>query len=472
MTAESDTSTMQLTFHGAARTVTGSKYRLSTGRAEIGVDAGLFQGMKRLRLLNWEDPPFAPGSLDALLLTHTHLDHTGWLPRLVRLGFRGPVFATRATEDLAGVVLRDAAKIQEEDARYANKKGFSRHKPALPLYTNEDAERALELFRAVPYDEWREVADGVRARWTNTGHLLGAAMIEVDARANGSGTRVLFSGDVGRYDAALHVDPQPRRESDALVIESTYGNRLHPTVPVEDQLAGPLNDTFRRRGVAIFPAFAVGRSQLVTLVLRRLMKKGAIPEVPIHIDSPMAVDATAIYSKYLDDGNLDHDVFADGRQVIFPENVQLHRTVEESKRLNEMDGPAVIISSSGMITAGRILHHLQRRLPHEMNLVCIVGYQAAGTRGRALLEGARTLRMHGRDVPVRARTLVLNGLSGHADADELLRWYESDPSRPARTFVTHGEPEAAEALARRLIDAGAPDVRVPELDQTFDLEPA
>jgi metallo-beta-lactamase family protein len=280
---------------------------------------------------------------------------------------------------------------------------------------------------------------------------------------------VLFSGDVGRYDAALHVDPKPRPESDALVIESTYGNRKHPDVSVEEQIAGPLNETFRRRGVVLVPAFAVGRSQLVTLVLRRLMKKGVIPEVPIHIDSPMAVNATEIYSKYLDDGNLDHDVFEDGRDELFPHNVALHRSVEESKELNGMDGPRVIISSSGMMVGGRILHHLRRRLPDSMNLVCLVGYQAEGTRGRAILEGRKTLRMHGRDVPVNARILVLNGLSGHADSDELLRWYRSCPSVPRRIFVTHGEPEPARALAERLAGVGATDIRIPELDETLDL---
>jgi metallo-beta-lactamase family protein len=459
---------MRLEFHGAARTVTGSRYRLSTGRAEVLVDCGLFQGRKELRLRNREEPGFPPGEMDSLLLTHVHIDHSGYLPRLVREGYHGPIFATPATTDLAGVVLRDAAKIQEEDAAYANKKGFSRHKPALPLYTHEDAERALSRFRRVPFDRWTDVADGVRARWTNTGHLLGAAMIEVQAKDGNGTVRIVFSGDIGRYDRALHLDPSPRPPSDWLVIESTYGNRTHPPATLEEQLAAPLRATFRRGGVALFPAFAVGRSQLVTLVLRRLMKAGDIPEVPIHIDSPMAVDATAVYSKYLDDRNVDHDVFEDGRTTIFPHNVELHRSVAESKRLNKMDGPRVIISSSGMIVGGRILHHLGSRLPDPKNLVCLVGYQAAGTRGRALLEGADTLKMHGRHVPVRAETLNVSGLSGHADADELMRWYHTEKEAPAEVFVTHGEPESAEAMAKRLRKTGGARVHVPDIGDAFE----
>jgi metallo-beta-lactamase family protein len=456
---------MRLEFHGAAGTVTGSKYRLDTGSASVLVDAGLFQGKKALRLRNWEAPAFAPDGIDAVLLTHVHVDHVGYLPRLVRLGYRGPVFATAATVDLAGIVLRDAASIQEEDAAYANRKGFSKHSPALPLFDAEDAEAALRLLRPVRFGEWVDAAEGVRARWTNTGHLLGAAMIEVEA----NDARILFSGDIGRYAQPLHVDPSPRPPSDWLVIESTYGNRAHPGEPIEEQLLQPLRRALSRRGVVLVPAFAVGRSQLVTLVLRRLMRRGDLPEVPIHIDSPMAVDATNIYSKYLDARNVDADVFADGRAVLFPERVELHRTVEESKRVNELDGPRVIISSSGMMVGGRILHHLRRRLPDPKNLVCLAGFQAEGTRGRALLDGAKTLRMHGEDVPVRAEVVNLSGFSGHADVGELMRWYRTEAKRPRGTFVTHGEPEAAAALAKRLEAAGAGAVRVPELGEVVPL---
>jgi metallo-beta-lactamase family protein len=282
-------------------------------------------------------------------------------------------------------------------------------------------------------------------------------------------TRILFSGDVGRYDAALHVDPMPRPATDWLVIESTYGDRSHPEEPVEDQLREPLARTFARGGVALIPAFAVGRSQLVTLVLRRLMLRGDLPEVPIHIDSPMAVDATNIYSKYMDERNLDEDVFEDGRAQLFPDHVELCRTVEDSKRLNRQDGPRVIISSSGMMVGGRILHHLRRRLPEKKNLICLAGYQAQGTRGRALLDGAETLRMHGQNVPVAAEVVNLSGFSGHADSGELLRWYRTGSQHPRGIFVTHGEPDAAAALAKLLEKDGAGSVRVPELGERAEL---
>jgi metallo-beta-lactamase family protein len=454
-----------LTFDGAAGTVTGSRYDLNLGEGRLLVDAGLFQGLKRLRLKNWEAPSFSPGSVNAVLLTHAHLDHSGYLPRLVKLGYDGPIYATAATAELTRVVLADAAHLQEEDAKYANRKKFSKHHPAKPLFDAADAERACRLLKTVKFDEWTEVERGVRARWTNTGHLLGAAMIEVEPESVGK--RLLFSGDVGRYDYPLHVDPKPRPECDLLVIESTYGDRKHSQEPVEDQLAAPLKETFDRGGTVLIPAFALGRTQVVTLLLRRLMKSGRIPEVPIHIDSPMAIDATGIYSKHLDLTNLEADVFADGREKLFPDNVELVRSTEGSKRLNQLDGPRVVIAGSGMMTGGRILHHLKSRLGNPDNLVCMVGYQAEGTRGRDLLRGKDRLRIHGQDVAVKARMVVLNGLSGHADADELIRWYSTCDVAPGATFVTHGEPKAAEALAERLRKVHRGWVGVPGLGEVF-----
>jgi len=459
-----------LTFDGAARTVTGSRYHLAANGGHWLIDAGLFQGLKTLRQRNWALPRFNPAETTGVLLTHAHLDHTGYLPRLAKLGFRGPVWATPATIELAKVVLRDAAHLQEEDARWANRKGFSKHRPALPLFDAEDAERVCRHFEKAPFGKWIEPAPGIRARFTNTGHLLGAAMIEVHVDAGDRPARLLFSGDMGRYDYPLHVDPRPRPESDLLVIESTYGDRLHSAEPVEEQLAAPLRETFERGGTVLIPAFALGRSQVITLLLRRLMRAGRIPEVPIHIDSPMAIDATSIYSHYLNETNLDRDVFEDGRDRLFPENVELCRSREDSIRLNHLDGPRIVIAGSGMITGGRILHHLVNRLPDARNLVCLVGYQAEGTRGRALLQGAESLRIHGRDVPVTARTVALHGLSGHADADELIRWYRTAPSPPAATFVTHGELRPAEALAERLRRESGAWVHVPELNERFNLE--
>ncbi|MBI4161854.1 MAG: MBL fold metallo-hydrolase [Acidobacteria bacterium] len=463
---------MRLSFHGGAGTVTGSRHLLEADGKRILVDCGLFQGLKELRLRNWDRPGFDPGRVGALLLTHAHIDHSGYLPKLVREGFSGPIYSTRATRDLAEILLLDSARIQEEEAEYANRKGFSKHRPALPLYTQADAKRALRQFRPVPYRRWVDIGSGVRVRFLQAGHILGAAMVEVEADGkSGGSTRLVFSGDVGRRDMPLHRDPAPPPAADVLVVESTYGDRLHEKVPVEDQIRVPFGIVFERRGVVVIPAFAVGRAQQVTLILRGLINAGKLPDVPIHIDSPMAVDATEIYSRYMDEHHLDCCVGEDGGSRLFPRNVHFHRTVEESRRLNRMKGPRVIVSASGMMTAGRILHHLSQRLPDRRNLLCLVGYQAAGTRGRWILEGGRSVRIHGLDVPVRAERLVIHGLSGHADRDELLGWIGSARKRPRAVFVTHGEPAAAAALAAAIERKFRAKVFVPRLGQGFDLGP-
>ena len=461
---------LHLSFHGAAGTVTGSRHLLRADDTRVLVDAGLFQGLKELRELNWKPPSFEPAAIDHVLLTHTHIDHAGYLPRLVRDGYKGVVHCTPATQELAGLLLMDSARLQEEDAAYANKKGFSKHDPALPLYTSADAEAALARLRAVDYDAWLDLGPGVRARYRNAGHLLGSALIEVRAASAGRERTLVFSGDVGGYGMPLHPDPSPPPACDVLVIESTYGDRLHETTPLADQMRGPLQETFARGGVVVIPAFAVGRAQQVTLLLGDMMRSGALPVVPIDIDSPMAVDATRIYGRHLRDHNLDADLIEGGRSRICPENVRFHRTVEESKQLNDLSGPRVIISASGMLTGGRVLHHLCRLLPDDRTLVMLVGYQASGTRGRDLLEGAKSLRIHGRDVEVRARLLVLHGLSGHADADELIRWVRSGEGKPAAVFVTHGEPPAAAALAQRVEKEIGARTFVPRLGAVFDLD--
>ncbi|MEE8112016.1 MAG: MBL fold metallo-hydrolase [Acidobacteriota bacterium] len=458
---------MNISFHGAAGTVTGSRHLLEAEKTRVLVDAGLFQGLKKLRLLNWQRPDFEPERIDHLLLTHTHIDHSGYLPKLVREGFRGPVHCTRATRDLAEILLMDSAKIQEEEANYANRKGFSKHRPALPLYGAGDAEKAIRLLRPVRYEEWQELSPRIRARFLQAGHILGSAMVEMDVGGGSSTVRFLFSGDIGRYDMPLHPDPKPPPACDILVVESTYGDRLHRHEPVEEQVRAPFQIVLERGGVVLIPAFAVGRSQQVTLILRELMNSGRLQDVPIHIDSPMAIDATQIYSRYLDEHNLDSCLAADGRSRLFPRNVFFHRSVEESKRLNRMKGPRIIISASGMMTAGRILHHLSQRLPDRKNLLCMVGYQAAGTRGRKILRGDKQVRIHGRDVPVRAECLTVNGLSGHADRAELIRWIGSAPVPPPVVFVTHGEPESAEALAAEIRQRFGSTVLVPALGDRF-----
>jgi metallo-beta-lactamase family protein len=458
-----------LSFHGGAGTVTGSRFLVSMGKTRFLVDAGLFQGLKKLREMNWAKLRFDPASLDFVLLTHAHIDHAGFLPRLARESFRGPVHATRGTLDLSRLLLMDAAKIQEEDAEFANRHGYSKHRPALPLYTSEDAERALALFTPHDYEQWLEPAPGVRASFRNAGHILGAASVALRLSSGGGAVSIVFSGDVGRYGAPLHSDPDPLPECDVLVIEATYGDRNHDPKPMGDQIRDAVRSAIDRRGTVLIPSFAVGRAQLVTLLLRQLIRAGEIPEVPIHIDSPMAVDATRIYGKNLHDESLDPAADENGFGKLVPRNVKFHRTVEDSKSLNDLPGPRIIISASGMLTSGRVLHHLKRLLPDERNLVLLVGYQAAGTRGRAMMDGALTVRVHGEDVPVRARFIPVSGLSAHADRSELLSWVRTQKKLPRTVFVTHAEEDASRAFASLLREELGVRTVEPELGQSFDL---
>jgi metallo-beta-lactamase family protein len=454
-----------LAFHGAAGTVTGSRFLLDSGEARILVDCGQFQGLKELRLRNWEKPPFNQRELEAVVLTHAHIDHSGMLPRLVKEGFRGAIYATPATADLAEVLLLDAARLQEEDAEYANRKGFSKHRPALPLFTVEDARHALSLFRPLPYG--RALAlPGMTVRLHNAGHILGAAYAEVEMTRHSH--TLVFSGDLGRYDVPLHRDPEPLPACDTLVLESTYGDREHDHEPLLDQLEGAVSRTLARGGIVLIPAFAVARAQLLTLLLGRLIGAGRIPKVPVHIDSPMAIDATEIYRRYANEVHLDEEISGRRGGDLFPETVRFHRTVDESRALNDLRGPRIIISSSGMLSGGRVLHHLRRLGPDPANLILLAGYQAAGTRGRALLEGARFVRVHGGDVEVRARVLNLDGLSAHADRGELLRWVSSGERQPETVFLVHGEPDACVKLKAALARSVA-QVTIPRLGQRFEL---
>jgi len=470
---------LKISFHGAAGTVTGSRYLLEAHGTSVQVDCGLFQGLKKLRLLNWDKPTYDPHQVDHLLLTHGHIDHTGYLPKQVREGYERAVHCTPATSELCHLLLMDSAKIQEEDAAFANKKGFSKHKPAQPLYNAEDAQAALKLFKSSKYGDWLELPgraknkhNGIRARFHNMGHILGASCVEIRIEDQHQGDRqktVVFSGDVGRSAVPLHTDPDPRPECDVLVVESTYGDRRHTDVDIIDQIREPFLRTFKRGGIVLIPAFAVGRSQLVTLILRDLMRDGDLPDVPIHIDSPMAVDATKIYSRHLHDCNLDEELVQDGRSRLFPNQVYFHHTVQDSKTLNDLGGPRVIISASGMMTGGRVLHHLVQRLPNEKNLVLLAGYQAAGTRGRSLLEGAKSLKIHGQMVPLRAEFQQIHGLSSHADCDELMAWITSAKTMPKTIFVTHGEPDAAKALAQRIKAETGVKTFLPNLGDHFNL---
>ena len=459
----------QLTFHGAARTVTGSKYLLEADGARVLVDCGMFQGLKKLRMRNWEPTPFDVKNLDAVMLTHAHLDHVGYLPRVVKEGFNHRVFCTPATAKLAELIMLDSAKIQEHDAEYANKKGFSKHKPALPLYEGKDVLETVKLLREVPREKWHRIAGPIWARFHDAGHLLGSNMIEIEIRNQEPALRILFSGDVGRYDGPLYHDPAPPPECDVLVCESTYGNRDHPDKDLSDGLAEVFNRAVARGGVILMASFAVGRAQQLIYLMQVLKCEGKIPDLPIYLDSPMSCNATDIYREHSIDHDLTEGELCGDRPVLGGPAVHLCRSVDESKALNHIEGPAVIISSSGMMTAGRIIHHLKRRLPDKRNTVVLGGYMAVGTRGRLLEEGAPTIRMHGMDVPVHAAIEKVPGLSGHADRSGLLRWLGHLQNDPQQVFLTHGEPDSAEALAETLRQQRGWKVAVPDLGESHTL---
>ncbi len=458
----------KITFHGAARTVTGSKYLLEAGDARVLIDCGMFQGLKKLRQSNWDPTPFDAKSLDAVVLTHAHLDHTGFLPRVVKEGFQHKIYCSPATSKLAELILLDSAKIQESDAKYANKKGFSKHKPALPLYDGKDVQQTLKQFRETPRGKWFSPAGPIWMRFHDAGHLLGSSMIEVEIRDQDPPLKILFSGDVGRYDGPLYYDPSPPPACDYLICESTYGNRDHPESDLLSALEGVVNRSIERGGVMLMASFAIGRAQQLIYLLQLLKKEGRIPDLPIYLDSPMSCNATSIYKEHSDDHDLSEGELDDDRQVLGGPSVHLCRSAEESKALNHLKGSAIIIASSGMMTGGRIVHHLKRRLPDKKTTVVLGGYMAIGTRGRRIQEGAETIRMHGMDVPVNAAIEKVPGLSGHADRSGLLRWLQDLPD-PRKVFLTHGEPDSAEALADELSGSRKWDVHVPDLGETHEL---
>jgi metallo-beta-lactamase family protein len=434
-----------LQFLGATGTVTGSRFLVETARARVLVDCGLFQGVKQLRLRNWEPFPVDPASLDAVLLTHAHVDHCGYLPALVRGGLRAPIFATRATGELCRIVLPDSAKIQEEDAAFANRKGFSKHRPAQPLYTRANADAALARFRVVPFEIATEVAEGVRATFRPAGHILGSATITLEV-GDAPATRIAFSGDLGRPNHPILNPPAPLPGADALVIESTYGDRSH-VAGAELRMAEAIAMTAERGGVSLIPAFAVDRTEMILLYIKRLMASGSIPRMPIYVDSPMAVAALAVYRRAIAEGDAEIRPELRGVEDPFdPGELVETRSVAASKEITSRPGPAIIVSASGMATGGRVLHHLAARLPDPRNAVLLVGFQAQQTRGRRLLEGARMLKMHGRYVPVHARIVDLTGFSVHVDRDEMLAWLRRMKEPPECCYVVHGEPKAGEAL--------------------------
>lgn len=459
----------QLSFLGAAGTVTGSRFLLEVNGRKYLIDCGLFQGGHSEKALNWEPFPVSPDRIDAVLLTHAHIDHVGYLPRLVHQGFRGPVYATQASQALLQIVLPDSAHLQEQDAAYANKSGHSRHKPAFPLYTVADAEATLRLIQGVPFDSLLGL-DGITVSWRPAGHILGSAILEVEL-SNGSGSRrVVFSGDLGRYESAVMRPPTSVTEADLLLVESTYGNRLHAQEPVQDILAKALDYITKSEGVLLIPAFAVGRTQEVLYHIRQLQEKGRVPDLPVFIDSPMAVETSDIYCRFGDDHNLDVNLLMDEKECpLRCRDTHFVRELEESKLLNTRPGPAIIISASGMVNGGRIMHHMKWRLPDKRNAVLFVGYQAAGTRGRLLLEGAKRIRIHGEEVPVRASIMQAHALSAHADRNELLRWLSGFSRPPHHTFIVHGEPDGSLALQEEICRHFAWEVSVPKIGEVHEI---
>lgn len=447
-----------LQFLGATGTVTGSRFLVRTNRATVLVDAGLFQGAKRDRLANWEPFPIDPATIDAVVVTHAHIDHSGWLPGLARDGFIGPVFATTATCALCKILLPDAAHLQEEQARFANERGFSKHHPAEPLYTSADAEAAIALLEGVGFDTPATVADGVVARFIPAGHILGSASVHLTITDDDGTTTLLVSGDLGRGNHPLIPGPHAPPAARTVLIESTYGDSLHPDESDEiDGFAEVISRTAKRGGIVLIPAFAVDRTEVLLTVLRDLMTAGRIPALPVYVDSPMALRVLDVYRSAMHTANpLEcHPAPADAPDDLFDPGGGLHEcpSVDDSKSLNELTAPAIIISASGMASGGRVLHHLARLLPGHRNSVVLCGFQAAGTRGRSLADGARTVKMLGRYVPVRAEVTVLRSLSVHADADGLQEWITTLPERPGTVYVVHGEPDASNALAVRLVDA-------------------
>lgn len=449
-----------LRFLGAAGTVTGSRYLVEAGSRRILVDCGLFQGFKTLRDRNRKPFPARPSSIDTVLLTHAHLDHSGYLPALIRAGFAGRVLCTEATAELCGLILPDSGHLQEEEARYAARKGFSKHRNPIPLYTLKDAEKALERFDTVDFRRRIDLGDGIAATFIPAGHLLGAAQIRLEI----GDCTVHFSGDLGHDSDPLMRPPAPFEGSDVLVCESTYGNRRHPDINPEAELAPVLKRTFARGGTVLIPSFAVGRAQGLMYHVARLMARGEIPRVPVYLNSPMAIDATTIYHRHHEE----HHVSREDCVAMFRIAERVN-TVDQSKELNTRQGPMIIVSASGMLTGGRILHHLASFGGEARNTILLSGFQAGGTRGAALLDGARSLRMFGREIPIDAEVFQLQSFSGHADADEILRWMAAG-SAPRMTYLTHGEPTAADTLRQRVAHELGRAVRVPDHLETVYLD--
>jgi metallo-beta-lactamase family protein len=452
---------MKLSFYGAAETVTGSRYLFENGARKILVDCGLFQGLKKLRVRNWEEPPFDVAEIDAVVLTHAHIDHTGYLPVLMKRGYQGPVYCTAGTRDLCEILLPDSGHLQEEEAQFLTRHKYARHDPALPLYTREEAEQCLKLLRVVDFDTDFDLGHGLRFRYSRAGHILGSAWVTFVQ----DGYRIVFSGDVGREHDVVMKPPVGIEHADVLICESTYGNRRHPDTNPSTELRDVIRRTVKRGGTLVIPAFAVGRTQSLLYLISELDKAGEIPKVPIYLNSPMAIDATEIYCRHAGEHRLSDRQCGEMSHV-----AEFVHSEEGSRALNTTDGPAIIIAGSGMATGGRVVHHLRTLLPNPINTVLLAGFQAPGTRGEALRSHAEAVKIFGEYVPVRAEIVELHSMSAHADYVELVDWLKSVKTAPHRVFITHGEIPAATGFRTHLDKSFGWDAEIPEYKETVLLK--
>ncbi len=451
----------EIQFLGAAGTVTGSKYLLSHGGKNILIDCGLFQGIKSLRLKNWDGFETDAAKIDAIILTHAHIDHSGYIPRLVKKGFRGVIYCTAGTYDLCKILLPDSGHLMEEEAEYLNRKKRSKHAPALPLFTQQEAEDSLKYFEVVQFKTKKSIGAVFKFEFKYGGHILGAASVTVEV----GGKRIAFTGDVGRPNDRILHSPEPLSDVDYLVTESTYGNRLHDHADSESELAEIVNDAVKKNGVVIIPAFAVGRAQLFMYHLWHLKQQKLIPDIPMYLNSPMATSVNELLLKHRDLHRL-----SEAECVEMCKAFQYVKSVEESIDLNKKTGPMIIISASGMLTGGRVLHHMKAFAPYKQNVILLAGYQSAGTRGEALQNGAEEIKIHGDYVPVRAKVVSLSNMSAHADYKEMISWFKKSNIHPRKVFVTHGEASAADEFRRRLGETFGWNCVVPELGEKIRLE--
>ncbi len=458
-----------LQFLGAAQTVTGSRFLLGIDGKRLLIDCGLFQGGRAIRKRNWDPFPVSPDSLDGVILTHAHIDHSGYLPRLLKEGFRGPVYCTPATASLLSLLLPDSGHLQERDAAFANKKKYSRHDPALPLYTEAEAREVLKTLKTVPYHQPHQLSEHLNFEYFHAGHILGSAMIRLTYSQNGAQTVLFSTGDLGRYHQPVIKDPETIERADFLLIESTYGDRDHEEFDILSTLQISIERTVQAGGSMVIPCFAIGRSQRVLYLLRQLETAKRIPVLPTFLDSPMAVSAVSLYCSHLDEHDFEMEQLMDDACPLETGSIRLVKTTEESKALNQRKGPCIILSASGNLAGGRILHHLKTRLPDHRNTLLFVGYQPEGSLGRLILEGKREIKIHGKRIPVKARIEQLDALSAHADSKGLVEWVSHLKEPPSRVFLVHGEPEVQEVLKGKLEKVLTSKIEIPEYLEEFEL---